>query len=328
MMVRQDSSDHVPPSSLRGGFGHSLQTKRIPCSSTAQRINKLSLSWALQPRSATASPAPTVTRLPLCSSLAPPRTVLHVTFSFRSALRSPLPQRPPLAPRQLSKYAARQPTVSLQRRAFTRTLQPSGREQRGGQHLPPHRVGGGRAPGGPQRSRRGGGGLGRASHPTLLRTPRPTGRARVPRGATAALGEPEASRGGGGGASLEPTSFHPPQSRRSALLRPLKAPPPIPSLRAGADNCLFYPAPEPSSSSPRAGARDALTTLPPRHTQPPKLSRLPQTSPSPASLDPAQGRAGVCRWSLSGPGRRALTSGIPSAQRPGSCGKGGRAFLA
>lgn len=154
-----------------------------------------------------------------------------MTFSFRSALPSPLPQRPPRAPRQLSKYAARQPTISLQHRAFTGTLLPPGREQREVRisHRRPRGRGRGVrwAPspaGAPEESER----QREASHSALL-TPRPTRRARFPRGASAVLGEPEASRGCGGGASLEPTSFHPSPSWKSALLRPLKAP-------AGADS--------------------------------------------------------------------------------------------
>lgn len=130
---------------------------------SAKNQQVITKSWALQPRSATASSAPTATQLSLSAppSPLPEWSCQHVTFSFRSALRSPLPQRPPLAPRQLSKYAARPLTVSLQRRAFTRTLLPSGSEQRGGQDLPPPRVGGGGAPGGrlrplePEPSRRG-----------------------------------------------------------------------------------------------------------------------------------------------------------------------------
>lgn len=201
----------------------------------AQRINKLAQTWAPQPR--TASPAPTAANLSLCSSLASP-TIVQQACDLPFSVHPLVAPTPALLPTlQGSKF--RGSPASRPRQAFARMLLPPRREGPRGQNSKRTRVAGrevtrfcARVP---KHSRRG---CGEHHIPHFSWTRRPTPRARVPRGARAALGEPEASQGE---PSLEATSFHPiPElgDEPCSLLRGTAA---DYSLWAGADDCLSAP---------------------------------------------------------------------------------------
>lgn len=141
--------------------------------------------------------------------------------------------------------------------------------------------------------------------------------ARVPRGGRPAPGKLRPARGVPPGAHKFPPH---PRAGGRAPLPPSQAPPLVPP--SGHSRQLpLLPAPAPRSSAPSRRPRLAAAPAPAR--QPPKLSRLPQSSLLLGPWTPPRSWAGACRWNLSGPRRRALTSGIPAAPEPGSCGKGG-----
>lgn len=171
-----------------------------------------------------------------------------MTFRFQFTLWSPPPQRS--SPHsKAANSAVRQPTASRPRQAFARILLPPRREEPRGQNYKRTRIAGrevtrfcARVP---KHSRRG---CGEHHIPHFSWTPR----ARIPRGARAAPGEPEASQGE---PSLEPTSFHPiPElgDEPCSLIRGAAA---NSSFWAEANNCLWAEADNCLSASHQRPAR-------------------------------------------------------------------------
>lgn len=108
-----------------------------------------------------------------------------------------------------------------------------------------------------------------------FQTPGLTRRARIPRGARPALGEPEASPGG---PPLEPYKFPPqPGAGIPALFPPLKAPPLIPLSRR--EQTTASPPSASALLEPFSGQSLRLTHYAPTPAQTaPKVVRTPQTS--------------------------------------------------
>lgn len=89
--------------------------------------------------------------------------------------------------------------------------------------------------------------MGKGHIPHFFRTPRPTRRARVPRGARAALGDPEASQGG---LPRSPQVSTPSPSWETSSAPSFEGAATDSSLRAGADNCLSAPCQRPAPAAP------------------------------------------------------------------------------
>lgn len=120
--------------------------------------------------------------------------------------------------------------------------------------------------------------------------------------------------GRAGGPSLEPTSFHPPPSWRHTPLPPLKAPPPMPSLRARAGNCLFSRRPRPAQAVRGLGPATPALRVHPATDSPqscPDLADLPFSSvPGPR---PGLGR----RLQVEPLGVQGAHFGDPGRKKPG-----------
>lgn len=284
-------SDHVPS---RTGCRANLATAFKPIARPSilvktQRINKLPPSRALQPRTATASPAPIATQARSAPPLPlPPPSSKHVTFRFSSPSRRPHPGAPPRAPRQHIPRLASLQSPDRARRS------PGSCFLRGGRsgevkNSKPIGLRGGRSPdSAPLCS----GAQAQSERPWGRVTSRTSSGLRGPPGGRAFPGEPEPPWG-----ILKPAreafpgahKFPPhPRAGRRALLPPLTAPPLIPP--SGLEQTTACPRRASALLPPLPGRSPPLGHYTPTPTQKAnRVVRTPQTWPSPGSLEPAQG---------------------------------------